>query len=110
MVGLIIFPNDILIMAASIEELTLARESLIYLLQGLGFVINTKKFSFAALSKLRVCRGRNKFKGHDFSTSRGKEERISVSGAVEQCQFLLKNPLVAIRELSQLIGRTMQLQ
>ena len=24
---------------------------------------------------------------------------------VEQCQFILKNPLVAIRELSQMIGR-----
>ena len=80
MVRLIKFPNNILIMAASIEELTLARDSLIYLLQGLGFVINIKKFSFAALLKLRVSRGRNKFKGYDFSTSRGKEERTS--GAV----------------------------
>ena len=56
------------------------------------------KVSFAALSKLRVSWGRNKFKGHDLFTSRGKEE------IVEHCQFLLKKPLVTMRELSQVIG------
>ena len=38
------------------------------------------KVSFVALSKLGISGGRNKFKGHDFSTSRGKKEQNS--GAV----------------------------
>ena len=42
-VQLIIFLDDILLMASSKEELTLARDTLIYLLQNLGFLINCKK-------------------------------------------------------------------
>lgn len=38
-VRLIIFMDDVLIMVASKEEITLARDSLIYLLQALGFLI-----------------------------------------------------------------------
>ena len=42
-VRLIIYQDDILLMAASVEELTLERDTLIYLLQNLGFLINIKK-------------------------------------------------------------------
>ena len=42
-VRLIIFLDDILLMASSKEELTLVRDTLIYLLQNLGFLINRKK-------------------------------------------------------------------
>ena len=42
-VRLIIFLDNILLMASSKEELTLARDTLIYLLQNLGFLINRKK-------------------------------------------------------------------
>ena len=45
-VRLIIFLGDILQMAASVEELTLAGDTLIYLLQNLGFLINMKKSMF----------------------------------------------------------------
>ena len=38
----LIFLEDILIMASSIQETTLARDTLIFLLQGLGFLINIK--------------------------------------------------------------------
>ena len=41
-VQLIIFLDDILLMASSKEELTLARVTLIYRLQNLGFLINCK--------------------------------------------------------------------
>ena len=41
-VQLIIFLDDILLMASSKEELTLARDTLIYRLQNLGFLINCK--------------------------------------------------------------------
>lgn len=39
---LIIFMDDVLIMVASKEEITLARDSLIYLLQALSFLILQK--------------------------------------------------------------------
>ena len=42
MVQLIMFLDNILNMSASIEELILTRDNLIYLLQGLGFVVNIK--------------------------------------------------------------------
>ena len=42
-VRLIIFLDDILLMASSKEELTFVRDTLIYLLQNLGFLINRKK-------------------------------------------------------------------
>ena len=42
-VRLIIFLCDILMMSASMEELTLARDNLIYLLQNLGLLISIKK-------------------------------------------------------------------
>ena len=42
--GLVIFTDDILLMAPAKEELTFARDTLdIYLLQNLGFLINRKK-------------------------------------------------------------------
>ena len=69
--------------------------SLIYILHtAFGVCDKHQKVSFAALSKPRVSGSRNKFKKHDFSTSRGKEEKNS-----EAVQFLLKNPLVTIKEL-----------
>ena len=51
MVGLMIFLDNILLMVASIEELTLTRDS--------RFQVCDKhqKVSFASLSKLRVSRG-----------------------------------------------------
>ena len=42
MVQLIMFLDNILNISASIEELILTRDNLIYLLQGLGFVVNIK--------------------------------------------------------------------
>ena len=41
-VRLIIFLNNILLIAALVEELTLARDCVIYLFQNLGFLINIK--------------------------------------------------------------------
>ena len=40
---LMIFMDDILLMVSSKQELTLARDTLIYLLQNLSFLINRKK-------------------------------------------------------------------
>ena len=71
--------NIILIIAVSIEGITLARDSL-YLLQGLRFVINIKKLVLQPCQNLEFLRGRNDLVLPD-------ERKIKM---VEQCQFLLK--------------------
>ena len=55
-VWLIIFLDDILLMAASVEELTLAKDNLIVLLQNLGFLINTKKSILQPTQKIQFYR------------------------------------------------------
>ena len=64
----------------------MARDSLIYLLQGLSFLINKKKSIFAARLKLRVSRSRNKLERYDFNTSGGGKEQNSgtVSISIEE--------------------------
>ena len=58
-----------------------------------------EKVSFQALSKLRVSGARNKFKGYDLVLPEEKNNKVA-----EQCQFLLKKPLVTVREMNQVIG------
>ena len=72
--------NIILIIAVSIEGITLARDGLIYLLQGLRFVINIEKLVLQPCQNLEFLRGRNDLVLPD-------ERKIKM---VEQCQFLLK--------------------
>ena len=64
----------------------MARDSLIYLLQGLSFLITKKKSIFAARLKLRVSRSRNKLERYDFNTSGGGKEQNSgtVSISIEE--------------------------
>ena len=94
MVRLIIFLNDFLILAASIEELILALENLIYLPEGLGFVINIKK------SVLQPCQNLE-FLGVEINSKHivlviPEEKKNKI---VEQCQFLLKKPLLTMINL-----------
>lgn len=90
--------DSILIMVASIEELPMAWKSLTCLLLGFDFLINIKKISFVVLSNIRVSRFENNFKGYDFNICNKKKT------IVEQCQFLMRKPLVTVRELTQVIN------
>ena len=97
-VRLIIFLDDILLMAASVEELTLARGTLIYLLQNLGFLINIKK------SVLQPCQTIQflgmEINSIDMTVTLPQEKKDQI---VKQCQDLLRKSSVSIRELTQLI-------
>ena len=62
-VRLIIFLDDILLMVSSKEELALVRDTLIYLLQNLGFLINRKK------SVLEPCQN-IQFLGMEFNSTK----------------------------------------
>ena len=87
-------------MAASVEELTLARDTLIYLLQNLGFLINIKK------SVLQPCQTIQflgmEINSIDMNVTLPQEKKDQI---VKQCQDLLRKSSVSLQELTQLIGR-----
>ena len=87
-------------MAALVEELTLAQDSLIYLFQNLGFLINIKK------SVLEPCQTMQflgvEIYSIDMTIFLPQDERNQI---LKQCQDLLSKLSVLIEELTQLIGR-----
>ena len=87
-------------MAPSKEEMTLARDTVVYLLQNLGFLINKKK------SVLEPCQN-IQFLGMEINSIKmtltlAQEKKGKIA---QQCQNLLGKSSVSIRELSRLIGR-----
>ena len=51
-----IFLDNILIMASSIEEMALSRDNVIFLLQGMGFLINIKKSVLQSRQEIQFLR------------------------------------------------------
>ena len=51
-VRLIVYLDDILLMASTVEEILMARDTLIFLFQNLGFLINVKKSQFYPVQHL----------------------------------------------------------
>ena len=99
-VRLTIFLDDILLMAASVEELTLARDTLIYLLHNLGFLINIKKSvlqSYQTMQFLGI-----EIKSIDMAITLPQQKKDQTE---KQRQDLLRKASVSVRELTQLIGR-----
>ena len=83
-VTLIIFLDDILIMASTKKELLQARDPLIFLLQTLGFLVNKNK------SVLHPCQ---------------ILQFLVVEINSKECQGILREKSVSIRELTQVLGR-----
>ena len=99
-VKIIIYLDDMLLMGASQPELMLGRDTLIFVLQHLGLVINLKKSVLTPTKKLEflgVLIDSNKM---DISLPEEKIVKIQ-----NQCQTLLSQKTVSVRELTQLIGR-----
>ena len=97
---LTVFLDDILIMASSVEKMTLVRDTLAFLLKGLGFLINIKK------SVLQPCQV-TQFLGMEIDSVNmtlglTQEEKDQI---VQQCQSPLRRLSVTIRELTHLVGR-----
>ena len=99
-VRLIIFLDDILLMAASVRGLTLARDTLIYLLQNLGFLINIKKSVLQPCQTIQFLG--TEINSIDMAITLPQEKKDQ---KVKRCQDLLRKSSVSIRELTQLIGR-----
>ena len=98
-VRLIIYLDDILVMAASKEESEIRRDTLIFLLKHLGFIINVKKsvlFPTKIIEFLAIITNSIKM---ELSLSEEKVQKILM-----RCQKTLDQKLMSVREVSQLIG------
>ena len=99
-VRLIIFLDDILLVASTPEELRRMRDTTIFLLQSLGFLINVKKSVFEPTQKIE-------FLGMvvdsvEMTLSLPEEKVIARR---KQCSEMLEREKVPLRELSKLVGR-----
>jgi len=79
---MIIYLDDMLLMAASKEELVMGRDTLIFVLQHLGLVINAKKSQLTPTRINRVLRGSYKLKQNGNISSRGKGSKNSGSMSI----------------------------
>ena len=99
-VRIIIYLYDMLLMASSLEDLLRARDTLIFILQHLGFLINIKKSYLEPTLTLEFI-GVIVYSG-EITLGLPKEKLLKVQN---HCQEILEKGKVAVRELSKLIGR-----
>ena len=99
-VRIIIYLDDMLLMASSLEDLLMARDTLIFILQHLGFLINIKKFYKKPTSTLEFL-GVIVDSG-EITLSLPKEKLLKVR---THYQEMLEKGKVTVRELIKLIGR-----
>ena len=97
---LILYLDDILLIARSQKELITGRDTLIFLLQNLGFPINFEK------SVQQPCQN-IEFLGivvdsRDMTLTLPQEK---VNPIIDHCQLFLSRDQVALREIAQLIGK-----
>ena len=95
----IIYLDDMLLMASSLEDLLMARDTLIFILQHLGFLINIKKSYLESTSILKF--SRVIVDSGEMTLSLPKEKRLKIQN---HCQEILENGKVTVRKLSKLIG------
>ena len=98
-IRLIIYLDDILLMASSKEELEIARDTLIFLFQHLGFVINVKKSELTPSKRMEFLGVIIDSVNMEMSLSEEKVQKIIV-----KCLKMLEKKKVSIREVFQLIG------
>ena len=98
-IRIIIYLDDMLIMCQSQGELVVAQETLIFLLQHLGFVINQKKSLLTPVQKIE-------FLGMEINsvTMTLTLPQEKVNKLLQQCQEVLENPMISLWNLSSLIG------
>ena len=99
---LIIFLDNIPIMAPSVEKRTLARIIFIYFLQGLdlSFLINVEKSILGPCQTLQFLCVKKNSKELVIILPQNKKDKIT-----SQCQTLLGKALISIRELTRLISQ-----
>ena len=99
-VRLIIFLDDILLMTSTKKELIQARNTLIFLLQTLGFLINKNKSVFNSCQFLQFLGVEINSKEINVSLPQEKKDKI-----ISQYQGILKEKSVSTRELTLVLVR-----
>lgn len=99
-VKLIIYLDDILILSRSKEKLVQSRNTTLFLLQMLGFMINWKKSMLDAVQVISFLGFEIDSVNMLFKLPEGKVQKIK-----DECKRILKEESLSVREMSQLIGK-----
>ena len=99
-VRLIIYLDDMLLMGSSLEEIMMARDTLIFILLHLGFVINFQKSILTPCHQIQFLGVEIDSITMTISLPLQKKEQI-----ILQCKDILNQSDVSLRQLTQLIGR-----
>ena len=99
-VRIIVFLDDMLLMASSIEEDASSQRHLIFILQNLGFLINVKKSLLNPSQTLLFLGVEVNSQEMTLSLPMEKKDKI-----IKQCKSLIEKQFVSVRELTQIIGR-----
>ena len=97
---MIIYFDDILIIGRSLEEILMSRDTVIFLLQHLGFVINLQKSKLEPSTKLE-------FLGVEISSVDMTMylPEVKMTDIIDLCKKLLSEKNTTLRELTSLIGK-----
>ena len=98
-IGLVIYLEDILLTGRTVEEILMSRDTLIFLLQHLGFVINLKKSVLKPSQQIEFLG--LEIDTHSMTSALTEEKKEKV---ILKRQNLLSHPQTTVLELTQLIG------
>ena len=98
---MIIYLNDMLIMATSLEEILMSRDTVIFLLQHLGFLINLQKSKLEPNTKLEFLVV--EINSVDVATYLSEEKITDITNLCKK--LLLQEENTTLRELTSLIGK-----
>ena len=98
-IRLVIYLDDILLMGRTLEEILMSRDTLIFLLQHLGFVINLKKSVLKPSQQMEFLG--LKIDTHTMTLALTEEKMKKV---ILKCQNLLSHPQTTVLELTKLVG------
>ena len=99
-IRLIIYRDDMLLMAASLSEILMARDSTMFLLHHLGLVINLEKSILTPQTRIEFLGITIDSQAMTFSLPVEKTEKLR-----DLCQETLNSQQITLRELSSLIGK-----
>ena len=97
-IRIIIYLDDMLLMGRTLPEILMARDTLIFLLQYLGFVINLKKSVLHIVKQIEFLGLVIDTEKMTFTLSEEKLKHVS-----QQCQEIFKQPKTSVLNLTKLI-------
>ena len=98
-IKIIIYLDDMLLIGHSLEDIVLSRDTVIFLLQHLRFVVNWKKSVLTPVQEIEFLGLTINSVTLELSLNKTKVQKV-----VSECQNLLNNPQTSILELTRVIG------